>query len=192
MKDFKINAIKLYEKADYKESLLQYSLFLKEEDEDKEAKLGVLLCDLAFENEDQSKILYSYYKNLRTKVTNAEDVMFNIIETLDDNIQVLNRYVSENSKESLLSADAIIYEDFKDLIESRGSFKRAFEDLIFSTKVLIDNKDDFKDFISQLIDNDYFEMSYIYLEMAIATFPYEKGFKNLFSKLQDKENLVSK
>ena len=131
MTDFKNKAIKLYEKADYKESLLQYSLFLKEQDEDKEAKLGVLLCDLAFENEDQSKILYSYYKNLKTKVTNAEDVMFNIIETLDDNIQVLNRYVSENSKESLLSADAIVYEDFKDLIESRGSFKHAFEDLIF-------------------------------------------------------------
>ena len=36
--------------------------------------------------------------------------------------------------------DAINYEDFQLLIKQRGSFKVAFEDIMFSTKVAIEKK----------------------------------------------------
>ena len=60
--------------------------------------------------------------------------------------------LSELSASTVDSLDAIKYEDFKKLIESRGSFRIAFEDIMFSTKVAIENKEDFFDFVDKLIE----------------------------------------
>jgi hypothetical protein len=69
--------------------------------------------------------------------------------------------LKELSSSTIESLDAIRYEDFKKLlIESRGSFRIAFEDIMFSTKVAIENKDDFYDFVTKLIDNDFNTTAY--------------------------------
>ncbi len=46
----------------------------------------------------------------------------------------------------------------------RGSFRVAFEDIMFSTKVAIENKEDFYDFVTKLIDNGFENTAYTYLE----------------------------
>ncbi|MBN2832720.1 MAG: tetratricopeptide repeat protein, partial [Campylobacterales bacterium] len=78
----------------------------------------------------------------------------------------------------------IKYEDFLTLIESRGSFKEAFEDIMFSTKVIISKKEDFVDFLSKLMENGFVEMSLNYLESAVTLFPNDEQLLSLIKKVQ--------
>jgi tetratricopeptide (TPR) repeat protein len=175
-----------YESSDYDKALLHFSLYLKEFSEDKEAKLGVLLCDVALDSEEQSKVLYNYYKGLKNINNNPEDVVFSVIEAFDKNLKKINHFIEQTIKVNVVG-NGIRYEDFKRLVKDRGNFKQAFEDLIFSTKVVIDKKEDFVDFINKLIENNYYDMAYHYLENAISGFPYEKKFFVLLQELSNKE-----
>ena len=83
--------------------------------------------------------------------------------------------------------DAINYKDFKQLIKDRGSFKIAFEDIMFSTKVSIDTKEDFFDFVTELIDNDFNAIAYNYLEDFNNFFSYDMEIEVLYKKLEDKK-----
>ena len=82
--------------------------------------------------------------------------------------------------------DAIKYEDFKKLIDSRDSFRIAFEDIMFSTKVAIENKNDFFDFVSKLIDNDFNNTAYTYLDGFNEYFAYDDEIEKLYKKLEEK------
>ena len=85
------------------------------------------------------------------------------------------------------SLDAIKYDDFKELINSRGSFRLAFEDIMFSTKVAIENKEDFFDFVSRLIDNDFNNTAYSYLDGFNDYFSYDEKIEKLYKKLEEKK-----
>ena len=74
----------------------------------------------------------------------------------------------------------------KIVIESRGSFRIAFEDIMFSTKVAIENKDDFFDFVTKLIDNDFSSTAYSYLDGFNEYFSYDKEIEKLYKKLEEK------
>lgn len=65
-------------------------------------------------------------------------------------------------KHVLMLENGIKYEDFIALIQSRGSFKEVFEDIMFSTKVIISRKEDFVDFLAKLIENGFVEVSLNY------------------------------
>ena len=95
------------------------------------------------------------------------------------------RLFSNHDIETQINAEnGIKYEDFLALIESRGSFKEAFEDIMFSTKVIISKKEDFVDFLAKLIDNGFIEMSLNYLENAITLFPNDEQLLFLIKKVQ--------
>jgi hypothetical protein len=84
--------------------------------------------------------------------------------------------------------DAINYEDFQLLIKQRGSFKVAFEDIMFSTKVAIEKKEDFYDFVTKLIDNGFNNMAYNYLEGFQDYFFQDKEIVKLYKRLEEKQN----
>ncbi len=69
------------------------------------------------------------------------------------------------------------------LIEARGSFKEAFEDIMFSTKVIISRKEDFVDFLAKLIENGFVEISLNYLESAVTLFPNDEQLLTLIKKV---------
>ena len=72
--------------------------------------------------------------------------------------------LEEIAVSNINSLEAINYSDFNKTVEQRGSFKLAFEDIMFSTKVAIDNREDFYDFVTKLIDNGFDKTAYIYLD----------------------------
>ena len=84
--------------------------------------------------------------------------------------------------------EAINYEDFQLLIKQRGSFKVAFEDIMFSTKVAIEKKEDFYDFVTKLIDNGFNNMAYNYLEGFQDYFFQDKEIVKLYKRLEEKQN----
>lgn len=92
---------------------------------------------------------------------------------------------NESEFEARINAEnGIKYEDFMRLIQSRGSFKEAFEDIMFSTKVIISKKEDFVDFLAKLIENGFVEISLNYLENAVTLFPNDEQLLSLIKKVQ--------
>ncbi len=70
----------------------------------------------------------------------------------------------------------------KKLIDSRGSFRVAFEDIMFSTKVAIETKEDFFDFVDKLIENDFNNTAYSYLDGFNEYFAYDTKIEELYKK----------
>ena len=71
------------------------------------------------------------------------------------------------------------------------AFRIAFEDIMFSTKVAIENKDDFFDFVTKLIDNDFNSTAYTYLDGFNEYFSYDKEIEKLYKKLEEKKLAVN-
>jgi hypothetical protein len=54
---------------------------------------------------------------------------------------------------------------------------------MFSTRVIITQKEDFIDFLDNLIENGFSEMALTYLESALGAFPTDKMLRKLLKKL---------
>ena len=76
---------------------------------------------------------------------------------------------------------ALNYQDFLKSEEELG-FQKSFENIIYSTKLVIDNRDDFLDFLEKLLDNGYKDMTLNYIENVMPHF----WANDRFIKLQEK------
>jgi hypothetical protein len=84
-------------------------------------------------------------------------------------------------EEQIEYSEGIRYSDFLELVESRGSFKKAFEDIMFSTKVVITNKDEFIDFVTKLNEEGFDEMALSYLDASSSLFGNDQDVLALYN-----------
>ena len=176
----------------FEKALFLYSQLSSNFPQNKEYPIYALFCDIASEDEEKAVSLFDYFsivkdENLEEAIRYVEDV----INAYDGDIDKMMEILKELSSSTIESLDAIRYEDFKKLIESRGSFRIAFEDIMFSTKVAIENKDDFFDFVTKLIDNDFSSTAYSYLDGFNEYFSYDKEIEKLYKKLEEKKLAVN-
>ncbi len=172
--------------GDYKKAIFYYSLILKQEPENKEAKIGILLSDLAQDESDEAIALYDYYQVLKKeKKSVAENIIEEMINSHDLTVEKISKFLEDEITEI---EDGITYSDFKKHIENRGSFKRAFEDIMFSTRVIISQKEDFFDFLEGLIDNGFDEMALTYLEDATVLYPTDRKIRQILEKIKPVNN----
>jgi len=176
----------------FEKALFLYSQLSSNFPQNKEYPIYALFCDIATEDEEKAVSLYDYFsivkdENLEEAIRYVEDV----VNAYDGDIDKMMEILKELSTSTVESLDAIRYEDFKKLIESRGSFRIAFEDIMFSTKVAIENKDDFFDFVTKLIDNDFNSTAYTYLDGFNEYFSYDKEIEKLYKKLEEKKLAVN-
>ncbi len=167
-------------KREYKKALLNFSLALKDEPYDLDAKIGVLLSDMAMEKEEEAMALFELYEVSRHK--GVEDI-YEILETLLDSDRP---DISENIKLKNFEnfENGITYKDFLYLVDDRESFQRALEDLMFSTRIIIEKKEDFIEFINLLLENNYSSLALSYLENALSLYPHESFFQERIRKLE--------
>lgn len=133
--------------------------------------------------------LYDYFSILKDEnLQDAIKYMEDTIEAYDGNIEKMMSILKDINRQTVEDLNAIKYEEFKALIEKRGSFKVAFEDIMFSTKVAIEKKEDFYDFINRLIENGFNSTAYNYLEGFNEYFIYDKEIVKLYEKLQERQN----
>ncbi len=168
-------------KGDYQKSLRSYGLILKDYPALDEAKIGVYLSDLGVESEEEAQALFDYYQVIKSEKDNAVDIIDGLIDSLDTSKQYIHELLLNPVQEQLEYADGIRYSDFLILIENRGSFKKAFEDIMFSTKVVITEKDEFIDFVTQLANEGFDEMALNYLDATTSLFGDDQDVLALYN-----------
>jgi len=186
-------AEKFFVLKDYDKALFHYSLARAEDASSQDVKVGVLLCDMAYEMENEAHSLFDYY--MIAKKENAEsaaELLEKIILSIDGALSATAEILMPAIKDRIDYENAISYEDFQNIVKERGNFKRAFEDIMFSTRVIISDKKDFISFLDSLVTNGFNDMALNYLESASAIFPSSKKIRDLFDKLNRKEPVEAK
>ncbi|WP_320036288.1 hypothetical protein [Halarcobacter sp.] len=181
-------ANKYFMDKQYDKALFIYSQLSSTFPENKEYPIYALFCDIASEDEEKAQSLFDYFavaknENIDDAIAYVEDV----VNAYDGDVDKMMEILEELTSSTVDSLDAIRYEDFKRLIISRGSFRIAFEDIMFSTKVAIETKEDFFDFVDKLIENDFNNTAYSYLDGFNDYFSYDSKIEELYKKLEDKK-----
>jgi len=167
-------------KGDYVHALRSYGLILKDYPSLDEAKIGVYLSDLGIESEEEAQALFDYYQLIKNEKENAVDIIDGLIESLDTSKQKIKELLLDPVEEEVEYGNGIRYSDFLELVKSRGSFKKTFEDIMFSTKVVITNKDEFIDFVKQLSYEGFDEMALGYLDASSHLFGNDQDVLALY------------
>jgi hypothetical protein len=79
--------------------------------------------------------LFDYYQIIKLEKDNPMEIIESIIDDITTSSYQLNNLLSQIEND-VDNSDGMGYDDFLDLVESKGDFKRAFEDIMFSTKVI--------------------------------------------------------
>ena len=184
----KVSANRLLQRAeeeflqgDFKMALQTYGLLLKDYPAMDEAKVGVFLSDLGIESAEEAQALFDYYQVLKQEKENAADIIDGLIESLSTTKMQLNELLVDPMQEQIEYGEGIRYSDFLELVESRGSFKKAFEDIMFSTKVVITDKDQFIDFVTRLAKEGFDEMALNYLDATTSLFGDDQDVLALYN-----------
>jgi len=183
-------ANELFLAGQYSEALRDYSLVLKDYPDSKEAYNGAILSDMAMSGESAGEALFDYYTILRSEdIETADTVISEILQTMDGTLDQLAGLFQETIKQRLDYEDGIMYTEFKELVENDSDFNRIFENIMFSTRVIITEKEDFVDFLDNLIDHGYQEMALSYLESALGVYPNDRQLRNLLRRLAKGKNI---
>ncbi len=173
-----------FSKSDYKNALEKFATVLQNFPNSKEAYNGVILAEMAMSGEGGAEALFDYYEVLKEEDKEQADIiMSQILQNMDGSLEKLREVFAEPLRERVEFEDGILYKDFKTLVDEGGNFKEIFENIMFSTRVIITQKEDFVDFLDKLIENDFAEMALTYLENALSVYPSDKLLKKLLKKL---------
>jgi len=176
-----------FTQKEFDKALFLYSQLSFNFPNNKEYPIYALFCDIASEDEEKAISLFDYFTVVKQdSIDEAIRYVEDIVNAYDGDLDKMMDLLKDLSDSTVDSLDAIKYDDFKKLIASRGSFRIAFEDIMFSTKVAIENKDDFFDFVTKLIENDFNSTAYTYLESFNEYFSYDEEIENLYKKLEEK------
>jgi len=173
-----------FSKSDFKHALEQFAIVLQNYPNSKEAYNSVILAEMALSGEGGAEALFDYYEILKDEDKESADrIMEDILQNMDGSLEKLAEVFSEPLRDRLELEDGILYQDFKTIIEGGESFKETFENIMFSTRVIITKKEDFIDFLDNLIDHDFAEMALTYLENALSIYPSDELLRKLLKKL---------
>ncbi len=178
----------LFTAKQYDKALFIYSQVISLTPTNTEYQIYCLLCDIGFESDEKAQSLFDYF-------TVSKDVNFDeavkhvtdVVNAFDGDNEKMMQLLKDISNTSVETLNAIEYDDFMDLVQSRGSFTEAYQDIMFSTKVAITKKDDLVDFINKLIDNNFNKTAYNYLDGFNEFFSYDEDLTQLYEKLERKK-----
>jgi len=173
-----------FSKSDFKNALEKFAIVLQNFPNSKEAYNSVILSEMALSGEGGAEALFDYYEILKEDdKESANVIMSDILENMDGSLEKLSEVFAQPLRDRLEFEDGILYKDFKSIIDEGESFKETFENIMFSTRVIITQKEDFIDFLDNLIEHDFAEMALTYLENALSVYPSDKLLRKLLKKL---------
>ncbi|BCX78718.1 histidine kinase [Campylobacter sp. 19-13652] len=142
----------------------------------------ISICALAENDEFEARMIFEFYS--ARGLGRVDDDLAQMLANLEAKSMPQSDEIDEQ--------DAIRYEDFKRIVAQNGDFRRVFESIMFSTKVIISSKDDFLEFIQNLVNAGFTQMSMSYIESAAAMFGGDERIellsKEIFKRASD-ENI---
>jgi len=179
-----------FSRAEYKRALDKFAQVLQNYPNSKEAFNGVILSEMAMSGEEGAEALFDYYEILKDEdIEQADVIMSDILEGMDGSLEKLSEVFAEPLRERLEFEEGILYSDFKKILQEGGDFVETFENIMFSTRVIITNKEDFIDFLDKLIEHNFAQMALTYLENALSIYPSDKLLRKLLKKLAQGKNI---
>jgi len=188
--DILTQAHQLFSGGIYSQAMFLYSQLLADDKDNIEYQLYTLFCDIGFENSQKAQNLHDYFsvaknENFDEAVKYTQD----IISAYDGDNEKLMQILKDITVTNVETLNSIEYSQFLELIENRGSFTQAYQDIMFSTKVAITSKDDMLDFINKLIENNFINAASNYLDSLQPYFTYDENITKLYTKLKESEAL---
>lgn len=180
-------ASEFFTQKSYDKALFLYSQVASLEPTNEEYQLYCIFCDIGFENDEKAQSLFDYFTIAKElNFDEAVNYVKDIIYAYDGDNEKMMTLLKDISTTSVESLNAIEYSDFLTLVENRGSFKQAYQDIMFSTKVAITTKEELVDFIEKLIENNFNKTAYSYLDGLNEFFSYDQDLLKLYEKLKGK------
>lgn len=174
-------------KGDFSGALREYGLILKDNPMLNDAKVGAYLSDLGSDSKEEAIALFDYYYAIKDHKDDAVEIIDGLIDNINDTKSQLKELILDPLEEQVEYGDGIRYGDFLELVEQRGDFKTAFEDIMFSSKVVITNKDEFIHFVESLVKDGFKDMAISYLDSSSVLFGNDQDVLALY-KLIDNED----
>lgn len=172
----KDKAIKSIRKREFNIAGFFISLELEKNPKDQELIFLSLLCSIAKKSPDDAYAIFEVY--------DAEDDKddFINVDTLEKMLSY-EEYLLEELFADFKDDDGIYFRDFMNILNKNSDFKKVYENIKTSTKLLISSKEDFKTFLDLLVQNGYKDVSLEYAQTALIFFPLDNFFKDLIIKL---------
>jgi len=173
-----------FTRAEYKKALEKFATVLQNYPNSKEAYNGVILSEMAMSGEDGAEALFDYYEILQEEnKEEADNVMSEILQSIDGSLEKLSEVFAQPLRDRIEFEDGILYSDFKKILQDGGEFRETFENIMFSTRVIITQKEDFVDFLDRLIEHGFENIALTYLENALSVYPSDMLLRKLLKKL---------
>jgi len=167
-------------RKDYASALKIYGLLLKDYPRLNEAKVGAYLSDMGLDNDEDAQALFDYYQVLKRSSTDADRVIHDLMQAIHSTRVIIQQAFGQ-SKEEQIYEGGISYHDFLKTVDERGDFREAFENIMFSTKVVITTREDFIDFMKRLIDAKYYDMVLGYLDSLAGNPAFDQDIYALYN-----------
>ncbi|RLA77726.1 MAG: hypothetical protein DRG78_16725 [Epsilonproteobacteria bacterium] len=177
----------LFTAKQYDSALFIYSQVISLSPTNIEYQIYCLLCDIGFDDDEKAQTLFDYFAISKdANLDEAVKYITDVVNAFDGDNEKMMGLLKDISSTNVEDLNAIEYKDFMDLVQSRGSFAKAYQDIMFSTKVAISKKEDLVDFINKLIDNNFNTTAYNYLDGFNKFFSYDEELTRLYEKLERK------
>ncbi len=173
-------------KRDYDNALKIYSLLLRDYPQSKDARIGVFLSDMGLESDEDAQVLFDYYQAIKDDNEDAEKIIDELMQTIYATRIVIQEQIIGTIEDEVELEDGIHYVDFVKLIDDKGNFREAFENIMFSTRVIIRSKEEFIDFIERLIKADYQDIALGYLDSLAENFGNDQEIYALYNLINKK------
>lgn len=176
-----------FTKAQYEQALRNYALVLKDFPNSKEAYNGAILSEMAMSGEASAVALFDYYEVLREEDSaEADSIIGEILNSIDGSIDELHKMIGEPLKNAIEFENGITYDEFRMLVEQEGDFKKIFENIMFSTRVIISEKEDFLDFLENLVTHGFEKMAMNYVDSALSVYKNDPKLTEIFDAITSK------
>ncbi len=184
-------AFEYFETRRYKDALTYFSKALCLDSQDLEARIGIILSDMAQDFPHEATGFYELYQtmqrsNPRSLKKRVQQNILEAIEGFDKRLEKVSAMLCDEKKLAAESIEGILYSDFKQMCQ-RDGFRETFENLIFSTKIIFTSKEDFCDFLENLLSHGFSDYCLQYIENMRQSVGFDSKINAILQKLIKQE-----
>lgn len=172
--NYKKLAIKAFQSGKFDLAKIYFSLEF-DKTGDKDLPMLINICAVAKRSVSEANILFDM---ILSNFGKDESNLNEVIEILESNFDDVTRTEKVQS--------GIDYKDFKELVQKNGNFKQIFENIMFSTYVVISKRDDMIEFMEHLLENGFDEICLDYLENSAKAYLNTEKISSILNEISKK------